>query len=96
MANMGYLFEPRSIAVIGASHDTAKIGYTVLKNVVLGGYPHKVYPINPQGGEILGLRVFRDLDEIDEPIDLAYIVILISKFCEKRFRNFSKFPCPIK
>ena len=75
MTDMRYLFEPRSIAVIGASHDTAKIGYTVLENVVLGGYPHKVYPINPQGGEILGLRVFKGLDEIDEPIDLAYIVI---------------------
>lgn len=75
MTNMRYLFEPRSIAIIGASHDTAKIGYTVLENVMLGGYPHKVYPINPQGGEILGLRVFRDLEEIDEPIDLAYIVI---------------------
>jgi len=55
----------------------------VLKNVVLGGYPHKVYAINPQGGEILGLRVLRELEEIDEPIDLAYIVILISKFCKK-------------
>jgi acyl-CoA synthetase (NDP forming) len=97
MANMRYLFEPRSIAVIGASHDKAKIGYTVLANVVLGGYhPHKVYPINPQGGEILGLRVFRGLEEIDESIDLAYIVILISNFCEKRLRNFSKFSCPIK
>ena len=96
MANMRYLFEPQSIAVIGASHDTAKIGYTVFANVVLDGYPHKVYPINPQGGEILGLRVFRGLEEIDEPIDLAHIVILISKFCEKRLRNFSKFSCPIK
>ena len=75
MMNMRYLFEPRSIAVIGAFHDTAKIGYTVLENIVLGGYPHEVYPINPQGGEILGLWVFRDLEEIDEPIDLAYIVI---------------------
>ena len=75
MTDMRYLFEPRSIAVIGASHNTAKVGYTVLENVVSGGYPHKVYPINPQGGEILGLRVFKGLDEIDEPIDLVYIVI---------------------
>ena len=50
MTNMRYLFEPRSIAVIGASHDTAKRGYTVLENVVSGGYPHKGYPTNPQGG----------------------------------------------
>jgi acyl-CoA synthetase (NDP forming) len=66
---MRYLFEPRSIAVIGASHDTAKIGYTVLENIVLGGYPHKVYPINPQGGEILGLRVSRDYPHKVYPIN---------------------------
>ena len=46
---------------------------------MLGDYPDKVYPVNPQGGEILDLRVFKELEDIDEPIDLAYIVILISK-----------------
>ena len=88
---MRYLLELRSIAGVGESHDTARIGYTVLENVVLGDYPDKVYPINPQGGEILGLRVFREVEENDEPIDLAYIALLLSKFCEKGFRSFSKF-----
>lgn len=75
MTNMRYLFEPQSIAIIGASHDTAKIGYNVLENIVLSGYPHKVYPINPRGGEILGLQVFKTLEDINDPIDLACIVI---------------------
>ena len=47
------------------------IGHAVLGNVVLGGYPNKVYPTNSQGGEILGLPVFRELEGVDEPIDLA-------------------------
>ena len=75
MTNMRYLFEPQSIAVIGASYDTAKIGYKVLENIVLSSYLHKVYPINPRGGEILGLQVFKTLEDINEPIDLAFIVI---------------------
>ena len=75
MTNIRYLFEPQSIAVIGASHDTAKIGYKLLENIVVSSYPHKVYPINPRGGEILGLRVFKSIQEIDDPIDLACIVI---------------------
>ncbi|MBW1716063.1 MAG: acetate--CoA ligase family protein [Deltaproteobacteria bacterium] len=75
MTDMRYLFEPKSIAVIGASHDTAKIGYRVIENIVLSGYPHKVYPINPRGGEILGLQVFKALEDINNPIDLACIVI---------------------
>lgn len=75
MMDMRYLFEPQSIAVIGESLDTAKIGYRVLENIVLSGYPHKVYPINPRGGEILGRPVLKSLDHSNAPIDLACIVI---------------------
>jgi len=56
-----YLLEPRSVAVIGASHDQRKIGYKILDNIVSGGYPGKVYPVNPRGGEILGLRGYRSV-----------------------------------
>ena len=49
-----YLFEPRSVAVIGASQDNSKLGYHVTENIVSGGYRGKVYPINPRGGEICG------------------------------------------
>lgn len=88
---MRYLLELRSIAGVGVSHDTARIGYTVLENVVLGDYPDKVYPINPQGGEILGLRVFREVEENDEPIDLAYIVLRFRNFAKKDFAIFLNF-----
>ncbi len=70
-----YLFEPRSIAVIGASHHKDKIGYKLLENIVKGGYKGKVYPINPQGGKILGLKVYKDVAGIRGVIDLACICI---------------------
>ncbi len=70
-----YLFEPRSVAVIGASHHPDKIGYKFLENIIQGGYKGKLYPINPNGGEILGHKVYKDLKEIKGEIDIACIVI---------------------
>jgi acetyl coenzyme A synthetase (ADP forming)-like protein len=69
------LFEPRSVAVIGASSARDKIGFKILDNIVSGGYHGKVYPVNPKGGEALGLKIFRSLDDIDGPVDVAVIAI---------------------
>jgi len=70
-----YLFEPRSIAVIGASGDEKKIGFSVLRNIVSGGYKGKVVPVNPRGGEILGIKAFRSIEEFPGEIDVASIVV---------------------
>jgi acetyltransferase len=70
-----YLFEPKSIAVIGAARDENKIGYKILKNILTGGYQGQIYPINPQGGEILGLKSYRNIEEVNGPVDVASIVI---------------------
>ncbi len=70
-----YLFEPESIAVIGASQDKKKIGYTVFNNIISGGYKGKVFPISPKGGDIDGHNVFKDLKDIKDNIDCASIVI---------------------
>jgi len=69
------LFNPRSVAVIGASHHEGKIGHTLLRNIILSGYKGKIYPVNPNGGEILGLKVYKSMDEINDEIDLALIVV---------------------
>ncbi len=74
-ASMRCLFEPAGIAVVGASHTRGKIGYRVLENIVAGGYAGKVYPINPRGGELLGLQVYKDLHEVKSPVDVAMLVI---------------------
>ncbi len=73
--SMKYLFEPRSIAVIGASTDTSKIGHKILHNIISGGYGGAVYPVNPGGGEILNMKAYKNLVEIDGEIDTASIVI---------------------
>ena len=45
------LFEPRSVAVVGASRHPGKIGYEILKNLIEYGFPGKIYPINPKAEE---------------------------------------------
>ncbi len=70
-----YLFEPSSVAVIGASHSKEKIGYRILENIVNGGFQGAVYPINPGGGEILGKKAYASVEEIPGDVDVACIVI---------------------
>jgi len=74
-SSMKYLFEPRGVAVVGASQTKGKIGYKVVENIVSGGYKGNVYPINPRGGELLGNKVYTSMDEVDGAIDVAVIVV---------------------
>ena len=68
-------FNPKAVAVIGASRDPAKLGHGVLSNILKYGYPGQVYPINPKGGEILGLECYKSVLDIPGPVDMAIIVI---------------------
>ncbi|MDD5338374.1 MAG: acetate--CoA ligase family protein [Dehalococcoidales bacterium] len=70
-----YLFEPRSIAIIGASRDSTRIGYKILQNVILSGFKGKIYPVNPENGEILGKQAYPSVDDIPGVVDVACIVI---------------------
>ncbi len=63
------------MAVVGASAETTKIGYKIIQNIVNGGYTGKVYPVNPKGGEVLGLPIYKNLAEIDGQIDVVCISI---------------------
>ncbi len=74
-ADMRYLFEPRSVAVIGASAKPDKIGHVFIDNILAGGYGGKVYPVNPSAGSILGLPVYKSMGDIPGPVDLACITI---------------------
>ena len=69
------LFSPRAIAVIGASRTEGKLGHAVVSNIVSSGFQGRIYPINPQPGEILGLPTYPSLSAIEGPVDLAVIVI---------------------
>lgn len=70
-------FEPESVAVIGASTNPDKLGHSVLKNLVEGGYAQigKIYPINPGADEILGQRAYPSVLDVEGSIELAVIVI---------------------
>jgi acetyltransferase len=68
-------FEPRSVAVIGASREPGKVGHDVLRNLIQYGYPGKIYPINPKAQEVLGLPCFPTVKDPPGPVDLAVIVI---------------------
>jgi len=73
--DIGYLFEPRSVAVIGASRNKAKIGYRIVENIISCGYKGQIYPVNPKGGELLGKKVYPDLSQIAGEVDVAVITI---------------------
>ncbi len=69
------LFNPRSIAIIGATDKKYKVGYALFRNIVYGGYKGKIYPVNSHLDSIEGLKVYRSVKEIDDCIDLAIIAI---------------------
>ncbi|MCL5022821.1 MAG: acetate--CoA ligase family protein [Nitrospirae bacterium] len=69
------LFEPRAIAVIGASHDPQKVGYAVLNNLLRFHYRGELYPVNPAGGEISGVKAFPRIAHIRRDVDLAVIAV---------------------
>jgi len=59
--NFEGFFDPKSVAVVGASRQKGKVGHEVLRNIVEGGFEGKIYPVNPKADEIDGLACFPDL-----------------------------------
>jgi acetyl coenzyme A synthetase (ADP forming)-like protein len=68
------LFNPSSIAVVGASRDPSKVGYQILNNL-RRSYRGKIYPVNPKAREILGFKVYPNLRSIPDQVDLAVIAV---------------------
>lgn len=68
-------FHPRGIAVIGASSDSHKLGYGVVRNLIDYGYHGPIYPVNPSASMILGLPCYATLEEVPDPVDLAVIIV---------------------
>ncbi|MFM1919326.1 MAG: hypothetical protein RLZZ303_960 [Candidatus Hydrogenedentota bacterium] len=69
------LFDPKAIAVFGASRQPQKVGHTVLKHLIEAGYPGRLVPVNPSAGEVLGLPCLPSLAECDVTVDLAILVV---------------------
>ena len=68
-------FTPQSVAVIGAARTPGKLGYGVLTNILESGYKGRIYPINPQADEILGLKAYPSVLDVPDPIEMVVIVI---------------------
>jgi acetyl coenzyme A synthetase (ADP forming)-like protein len=76
LATMTRMFQPRGIAVVGASEQDGKIGNSVMKNLVNGGFEGEIYPINPKAETILGKKVYKDVSDLpDDAVDLAVFCI---------------------
>ncbi|MGB5535442.1 MAG: CoA-binding protein, partial [Thiogranum sp.] len=67
------LFEPKSVAVFGASDREGSVGALVFKHIIEGGFTGKVYPINPKHDKVQGHKAYPDLNSIGKPVDLAVI-----------------------
>lgn len=69
------VFYPKSVAVIGASTETTKFGTVFLDSLVQFGFKGRIYPVNPQAKEILGLKTYPNVKDIPDPVDLAFITV---------------------
>ena len=78
-------FNPRSIALIGASAKPGKLGYILMRNLV-EGYPGELYPINPGEAEIMGHLAYKRLRDVPHKIDLA-VIALPTEVCVEAMRD---------
>ena len=72
-APLARLFDPKSIAIVGASTAPEKPGYQMVK--AFEKFPGQIYPVNPRGGELLGFEIYKSLSDLPEPVDLIAMVV---------------------
>jgi acyl-CoA synthetase (NDP forming) len=72
-------FYPKSVAVIGAARSPGTLNFQLLSNLVNLGFMGKIYPVNPNAEEILGLKAYPDLRSIEQEVELAVIAVPASK-----------------
>ena len=67
------LFEPKSVAVIGASNRDYSVGNILFKNIISSGYKGRLYPVNPKHETILDVKAYKSIEDIGARVDLAII-----------------------
>ncbi len=72
---MNRIMKPDTVAVIGASAEDGKIGNSVMKNLINGGYQGKIYPIHPKADEIMGRKAYKSVKDVPGDIDVAVFAI---------------------
>jgi len=72
---MNRIMQPDAVAVIGASPEDGKIGNSVMKNLINGGYQGQIYLIHPKVPEVLGKKAYKSVKDIPGPVDVAVFAI---------------------
>lgn len=72
---MDRMMNPRAVAVIGASAEAGKIGNSVMKNLINGGYAGDIHPINPKADDILGRKAYASIGDVPGEVDVAVFAI---------------------
>ena len=77
--DLSRLFNPRSIAVVGASSDPTKLGFEAYNNLAvskkMGSYKGELYPVNPHYAEVAGVTCYPDISSVKEDVDMALVVV---------------------
>ncbi|MFD5388564.1 acetate--CoA ligase family protein [Streptomyces sp. NPDC127074] len=75
LSAMRRLMEPRSVAVVGASNEQGKIGNSVMRNLIDGGFPGEIHPVNPKADDILGRKAYKSVTDVPGEVDVAVFAI---------------------
>jgi len=75
MKSLKNIFEPKSIAVIGASVTVGSVGNAIFSNILQSNFQGAVYPVNPKYNNIMSVKAYADVTNIPYPIDLAVICV---------------------
>lgn len=73
--SLEYALNPSSIAVVGASRYSNKVGYKVIEGLKKWGYKGAIYPVNPRADKVHGLKAYRTVKDIPDPVDLVFVAV---------------------
>ena len=75
MTDLTKMFNPDSVAIVGASNSAGKVGYIIVNNMINDGFEGNIYPINPKDDEIQGLKAYKNVSDLPEVPDLVIVSI---------------------
>ncbi len=75
LKTMNRMMHPKAVAVIGASNEQGKLGNSVMRNLIDGGFPGDIYPVNPKADEVTGKKAYNKIADLPDGIDVAIFVI---------------------
>lgn len=75
MSSLKSFFDPKSVAVIGASATQGRPGRTVIENMIANGYAGAIHPVNPRGGEICGRLTRKSIQDLPDGVDMGIVML---------------------